>query len=80
MYDQLAANYGFDVDLTQFETVNDFDDYISFSDEPVKDAEYAAHRLLAIKSSRDGKPLIIGSWQDNEFGFFPSAYDALEEI
>ncbi len=80
MYDQLAANYGFDVDISQFKTVEEFDDYISFSDETVKEAEYAAHRILDIRSKEDEDPLVIGSWQDNEFGFFPTAYDALEPL
>ena len=38
LYDQLAANYGFDVDLRSFNSVEEFDDFLSFSGDEVKEA------------------------------------------
>jgi FNIP Repeat len=79
LWDQLAANYGFDVDLSQYEDWEalDFDiDSGTFS-ETKHAAEHMAHSILIDAEKTWESPLVIGSYEDQEFGFFPTAQQFL---
>jgi hypothetical protein len=80
LWDQLAANYGFDVDLSQYEDWEALDDDIdggaTFS-ELKHAAEYMAHSILIDAEKTWESPLVIGSYEDEEFGFFPTAQQFL---
>ena len=82
LWDQLASNYGWDIDLDKYKTWEEVDDAIDggdYSDEQ-HEAEAKAHKILSKASMLKGEPLVIGSGQDEEFGFFPSAFGGLEII
>lgn len=80
LWDQLAANYGFDVNFSKYKNWEDFDeDFDSGTfDKAQKKAEINAHKLLT--KAYANEPLVIGSNQDEEYGFFPSAHTALIRI
>lgn len=82
LWDEMAASYGFHVDLARYASWKKFDedfDWGEFGDAQ-REAEYAAHALLREYSDRAQLPLVLCSWQDREFGFFPSAYSCLEFV
>lgn len=80
LWDQMAAGYGFDVDFYGYKNWDQFDDDFDMGrfSNVQKETEMKAHIVLA-KAFAD-RPLVIGSQQDEEFGFFPSARDALQQI
>jgi len=80
LWDQVAANYGWDIDLDKYKTWDEVDDAIDYGNYSDKqhEAEANAHKILSKAYLLKGKPLVIGSWQDEEFGFFPSAFAGLE--
>lgn len=82
LWDELAASYGFDVDLARYTTWKQFDEDFDMGEfgDAQRAAEYAAHALLREYSERERLPLVVCSWQDSEFGFFPTAYDCLKFI
>ena len=82
MWDQVAAGYGFDVTFDGYDTWEDFEDDFSggaFGDAQ-KEAERSAHILLSKMCKKKKTPLVISSWEDDEYGFFCTALDALEPV
>ena len=81
-WDQLAASYGFDVDISKYSTVEEFDNAIDMShySDKQKEAEREAQKILTEYAQENDEEFAIGSWQDEEIGFLPTLYDAIEFV
>jgi hypothetical protein len=81
-FDTVAANYGFDIDLSTYDSWEELDNAIDDGklSDAIRQAEYNAHKILQKAEEDWDEPLIIGSYQDEEFGFFPRAQDYLSPV